>query len=139
LDVFTETTKEEKMAEEIGNGGLCPVGWCFVASKADGIGDLCRSCKDYVMGSNADHHPWKCPNMCKPSLNPLVAPYCQMADLLRENIMPSKHFGDAGMFPCRVGNDLQRSQVIIILIQNMLVFSFFLSVNKTPQELFQDF
>lgn len=34
-----------------------------------------------------------------------------MFDLLREDIMPSNHFGDAGMFPCRVGNDLQRSQV----------------------------
>mmetsp|Transcript_17706 Transcript_17706/g.20883 ORF Transcript_17706/g.20883 Transcript_17706/m.20883 type:complete len:304 (-) Transcript_17706:162-1073(-) len=97
--------------QEIGNGGLCPVGWCFVASSSDGVGDLCRSCKDYVIGSKEDHHPWVCPLMCKPSLNPNVAPYCQMADLLREDIMPSKHFGDAGMFPCRVGNDLQRSQI----------------------------
>jgi len=92
-----------------GNGGLCQVGWCFVASDLVEHGDLCRSCKDYVVGSNVG--PWRCPLMCKETADPAAAPYCGMFDLLREDIMPSQHFGDVGMFPCRVGNDLQRQQM----------------------------
>jgi len=31
-------------------GGLCPMGWCFVASVKPEHGDVCRSCRDYVSG-----------------------------------------------------------------------------------------
>ena len=41
-------------------GGLCPMGWCFVASAQLQHGDLCRSCRDYVSGAWVDRMLAKC-------------------------------------------------------------------------------
>ena len=45
-----ELLKEEQ-ALFVPRGGLCPLGWCFVASLRAEHGDLCRSCRDYVSGT----------------------------------------------------------------------------------------
>ena len=54
--------------------------------------------------------PFTCPKLCSATPGKRL-PLCQMADLLRESVLPSRDFGEACFFPCRVGNDLQRKQV----------------------------
>ena len=92
-------------------GSLCPQAWCFLASTADDKGDICVSCKSFVLGTtHAADAPFRCPKLCSATRDG-SPPLCEMADLLRESVMPSAHFGDAGFFPCRVGSDTQRRQV----------------------------
>jgi hypothetical protein len=92
-----------------GNSHLCPEGWCFLASVIPEVGDICVACKTFTLGTKvAADSPFRCPKLCSLSNDERR---CLMPDLLRESIMPSQDFGDAGSFPCRVGSETQRKQV----------------------------